>query len=54
MQPKSANSHFDPLKPPQDAAIPEAPESADFETSIEAASIEVSSAVIMEPLKPPQ
>jgi hypothetical protein len=53
MQPTSANSGFDPLKPPQDSVEPEAPESSEFEASIESSSFEVSSAV-MDPLKPPQ
>jgi hypothetical protein len=54
MQPKSANSAFDPLKPPQEAAEPEMPQSVEFEASIETTSFEVSSAMISDPLKPPQ
>lgn len=54
MQPKSSNSAFDPLKPPQDAAVPEMPQSVEFEATMEVASFEVSSAAISDPLKPPQ
>lgn len=54
MQPNSSNSGFDPLKPPQEAAEPEMPQSVQFEATTEAASLEVSSAAMSDPLKPPQ
>ena len=54
MQPKSANSAFEPLKPPQDSLQPAESPSAEFEGTLESASFESRSAMIAEPLKPPQ
>jgi hypothetical protein len=54
LQAKSSTSRFDPLKPPQEAAEPATLQPVEFEGAIETASIEVSSSMISEPLKPPQ
>ena len=54
MQSKSSKASFDPLKPPQETAEPEMPQSDEFEKPIETPSFEARSAAAVGPLKPPQ